>query len=241
MINVLIADDNVEYAVNLMNYLNRKNENIKICNITKDGKETLEILNQKNDIDVVLLDYKMPFYNGKQIMEKIKNKSRYQDSIIIISGEIKSSIKLCQNEMVHSLIFKTTSMDEILMRIDELFEYKENSKKIDILKNSITEELLYLGYDISHKGTQYLVRVIEYIITNPMMELEKLEKIYSKIATIYNTSSSNIKCRINKATTEMYYNCDIEKLKKYFNFDTDIKPKVRTVINTIIIKFYNKM
>lgn len=241
MINVLIADDNVEYAVNLMNYINRKNENIKICNITKDGKETLEILNQKNDIDVVLLDYKMPFYNGKQIMEKIKNKSRYQDSIIIISGEIKSSIKLCQNEMVHSLIFKTTSMDEILMRIDELFEYKENSKKIDILKNSITEELLYLGYDISHKGTQYLVRVIEYIITNPMMELEKLEKIYSKIATIYNTSSSNIKCRINKATTEMYYNCDIEKLKKYFNFDTDIKPKVRTVINTIIIKFYNKM
>ena len=241
MINVLIADDNVEYAVNLMNYLNRKNENIKICNITKDGKETLEILNQKNDIDVVLLDYKMPFYNGKQIMEKIKNKSRYQDSIIIISGEIKSSIKLCQNEMVHSLIFKTTSMDEILMRIDELFEYKENSKKIDILKNSITEELLYLGYDISHKGTQYLVRVIEYIITNPMMELEKLEKIYSKIAVTYNTSPINIKCRINKATTEMYYNCDIEKLKKYFNFDTDIKPKVRTVINTIIIKFYNKM
>ena len=29
MINVLIADDNVEYAVNLMNYINKKNENIK--------------------------------------------------------------------------------------------------------------------------------------------------------------------------------------------------------------------
>ena len=87
MINVLIADDNVEYAGNVMNYINRKNENIKICNIAKDGKETLEILNLKNNIDVVLLDYKMPFYNGKQIMEKIKNRSRYQDSIIIISGE----------------------------------------------------------------------------------------------------------------------------------------------------------
>ena len=76
MINVLIADDNVEYAVNLMNYINEKNENIKICNIAKDGKETLEIMNFKNNIDVVLLDYKMPFYNGKQIMEQIKNKSK---------------------------------------------------------------------------------------------------------------------------------------------------------------------
>lgn len=241
MINVLIADDNVEYAVNLMNYVNKKNENIKVCNIAKDGKETLAILNLKNDIDVVLLDYKMPFYDGKQIMERIENKSKYQDSIIIISGEIESSMKLRQHEMVHSIIFKTTSMDEIVRKINELFEYKEEIKKASVLKNNIIRELLYLGYDISHKGTQYLIKVIEYIILNPKMELEKLERIYSKIATTYNTSSSNIKCRINKATTEMYYNCGIEKLKKYFNFDTDIKPKVRTVINTIIIKFYNKM
>ena len=67
MINVLIADDNVEYAVNLMNYINNKNENIKVCNIAKDGKETLEILNSKNNLDAVLLDYKMPFFNGFQI------------------------------------------------------------------------------------------------------------------------------------------------------------------------------
>ena len=132
-------------------------------------------------------------------------------------------------------------MDEIIRRINELFEYKEKTKKVNILKDNITKELLYLGYDISHKGTQYLIKVIEYIIENPNMELEKLEKIYSKIAITYNTSPINIKCRINRATTEMYYNCGIEKLKKYFNFDTDIKPKVRTVINTIIIKFYNKM
>lgn len=241
MINVLIADDNVEYAVNLMNYINEKNENIKICNIAKDGKETLEIMNLKNNIDVVLLDYKMPFYNGKQIMEQVENKTKYQDSIIIISGEVEASMKLRQYEMVHSIIFKTTGMDEIVRRINELFEYKEKIKKTNIIRNDIIKELLYLGYDISHKGTQYLIKVIEYIISNPEMELEKLEKTYSKIACIYNTSTGNIKCRINKATIEMYYNCGIEKLKKYFNFDTDIKPKVKTVINTIIIKLYNKM
>lgn len=241
MINVLIADDNVEYAVNLMNYINNKNENIKVCNIAKDGKETLEILNSKNNLDAVLLDYKMPFFNGFQIIEKIKNRTNLQKSIIIISGEIDSNIKLFQDEMIHSIISKTTSMDTIIQRINVLFEYKEKIQKNNILKKSISKELLYLGYDISHKGTQYLIKVIEYIITNPQMELEKFKKIYSKIAITYNTSSSNIKCRIYKATVEMYCNCGIEKLKNYFNLDTDIKPNVRTVINTVITNLYNKM
>lgn len=236
MINVLIADDNIEYAVNLMNYINEKNKNIKICKITKNGKETLEFLNLKNDIDVVLLDYQMPFYNGIQILEKIKNKSKYFGSIIIISGELDSIAQLQKSEMIHSVIFKTTSMERIIKRINELFEYKEENKRINMMNNNIVNELLYLGYDISHKGTQYLIKVIEHIIINPEMELEKLDKIYSQISTTYNTSPSNIKCRINKATTEMYYNCQVEKLTKYFHFDIDIKPKVRTVINTIINK-----
>lgn len=34
----------------------------------------------------------------------------------------------------------------------------------------------------------------------------------------------------------MYYNCEIEKLKNYFNFDIDIKPKIKTVIETIVRK-----
>lgn len=65
MVKILIADDNIDYAINLMNYINNNIDNIKVCNITKDGKETLEILNSKNDIDIVLLDYKMPIYNRR--------------------------------------------------------------------------------------------------------------------------------------------------------------------------------
>lgn len=53
MVNVLIADDNVDYAVTLMNYIN--NKNIRVCNITKDGKETLNVLNVENNIDIILL------------------------------------------------------------------------------------------------------------------------------------------------------------------------------------------
>lgn len=110
-------------------------------------------------------------------------------------------------------------------------------KKCKMIKDKVMEELLYLGYDISHKGSQYLIKVIEYIVSNSDKNIENLERdVYPQISLLYNTSIHNIRCRINKSTTEMYYNCDIEKLKKYFKFDEDVKPKVKTIIYTIINK-----
>ena len=125
----------------------------------------------------------------------------------------------------------------ISKNINSIIEEKEKMKKCKMIKDKVMEELLYLGYDISHKGSQYLIKVIEYIVSNSDKNIENLERdVYPQISLLYNTSIHNIRCRINKSTTEMYYNCDIEKLKKYFKFDEDVKPKVKTIIYTIINK-----
>lgn len=237
MFNILIADDNINYAISLMNYINQTNKNIKVCNISKDGKETLETLNKKNSIDVALLDYKMPVYNAQQILEKIENKNKYNNSVILISGEIQSISSFKESNMIHSVIFKTCGFEYITKELNMLI----NEKKEQIINKNyqrlITNELLYLGYNISHKGTQYLIKVINYIALNPNKELENLEKnVYPQIAKIYNSSVHNIKCRINSATTTMYYNCEIEKLKKYFNFYIDTKPRIKTIITTVLNK-----
>lgn len=235
MINVLIADDNVDYAVCLMNYLNNKSQDIRVSNITKNGKETLKILNLKNDIDIVLLDYKMPFFNANQILEGITNKNQYMNSIIIISGIIESNSGLIDNTMIHSVLNKELAMNKILNEINELLNYKNSLKKSNIIKKRILDEILYLGYNISHKGTKYLIEVIEYIILKLNNEVNILERdVYPVISSKYNISVHNIKCRITDATNIMYCNCEIEKLKKYFCLDIDTKPKVKTIINTII-------
>lgn len=37
MVNVLIADDNIDHAINLMNYINKQNTNARVCNVSKTG------------------------------------------------------------------------------------------------------------------------------------------------------------------------------------------------------------
>lgn len=60
MLNVLIADDNISYATTLMNYISQNDKNIRVCAIAKDGRETINILKSRDNIDVILLDLKMP-------------------------------------------------------------------------------------------------------------------------------------------------------------------------------------
>ena len=124
----------------------------------------------------------------------------------------------------------------ILSVINEFIYRKMTYKREEKIKNKIFNEISYLGFDITHKGTKYLLESIEYIILNPEKEVSKLERdIYPVLSKKYGESIHNIKCSINRATTSMYYECDVNKLKNIFILD-DIKPSVKTIIDTIVNK-----
>ncbi len=237
MVNVLIVDDNIYFAKSLMNYINQKNQNIRVCGLIEDGQTTLNILNNKNNIDIILLDYKIPIYNGDEVLKKIKDEKKYEKSCIVVTGIYEARSKFYNNNMVYKVIDKTSSLSDIIENINELVEYKETLKHSTCIKNKIILELVSLGYNISHNGTLYLVDTILYIYNNKDkdIDIDNLTKnIYPIIANKYKKSVHNIKCSIVRETNEMYTNCKIEKLKKYFYYSDDIKPNVKTVINTII-------
>ena len=52
MINVLIADDNIEYAINLMNYINQKNENMQVASLNKDNIVMKMVTDLNYSIDI---------------------------------------------------------------------------------------------------------------------------------------------------------------------------------------------
>lgn len=239
MINILIADDNIYYAKTLLNIINNENrEDIKVTHIAVDGKETLDIL-KNNKIDIVLLDLKMPIYDGLYILNKLEEeqKDKYKQSIIIISGEIEMLYKINNQPFVYYAFDKLCSISKIVDKINELVEDKNEEKRKNMIKNKIVKQLQYLNYNLSHKGSQYLIEAILLIYNMENYDILNLkEDVYPIIAKRYNKSIHNIKCDINKANDYMYRVCKRERVRKYFKFFDDSKPTVKNVIYTILNK-----
>ena len=236
MVKILISDDNIYYATHLMNCINDKNENIRVIGIAQNGLETIQKI-ETNDIDIILLDLIMPLCDGYQVLNKISKNKKLFKSCIVISGDITDIYKIKNNNTIYKILSKGISIDNIVKEINELVTYKDQINCEITIENKIRHELTFLGYDVSHNGTTYLIETIKYIKFNPNKELEKLEKtIYPIISKKYQKSVHTVKCSINRATTYMYCQCEIERLKRYFHFYIDKKPNIKTIITTIINK-----
>ena len=103
------------------------------------------------------------------------------------------------------------------------------------IRKCITDEILYLGYNISHIGTRYLIDTIYYTRTHQQCEGLK-KNIYPYIAKRYQTNVHNVKNNIARATDNMYYNCERKRLLEYFKIQNEHKPQIKTIIYTVLQK-----
>ena len=237
MVNVLISSNNISFSINLINKLDTNKHIFRIYRIAQNARQAIEILNdESNNIDIILLHFKEFGSDEQMMLHQIEDKNKYERSCIIICNKEVVVKTLYNNPVVCSIISKNITYEKILTIVNKLVDYKTHSTSNN-LRKKILNELSYLNYKISHKGTQYLLKSIEYVASNPQKDLIILEKdVYPLLAVQYNDSLNNIKCSINRANSNMYYECEFEKLKKYFNLSKDIKPKIKTVINTIVNK-----
>lgn len=242
MFNMLIVDDNIFYVKKLVNIIGDKIKNIRIFNVATSGLEAIDML-QRDDIDIILLDLKMPRINGLEILNSLseEQKKRYENSIILVSGKIELIVKARDNKTVHGYVIKGSGTDNLIIKINEIIEEKNNvMKEKDILKKVI-EEVQFLGYNQSYKGTTYVIETVYYMVTNPNKNYDNLSKsVYPILSKRHDKPISNIKVNISKATDIMYYECERNKLNEYFNFYLDYKPKPKTVISTIVNKIVVK-
>lgn len=239
MINILIVDDNIYYAKTIMNVINDYINNVRVINIATDGKEAIDKLNNDDNIDIVLLDLKMPILNGIDIIHKLDENKRkkLKESIIVVSGEPDMIIKVRDEETIYNCIDKVCNMSYIIKKINELVEIKEREKRNNRIDNIIIKELKSMGYNFTHKGTIYLADAIKYIYNQKIEdELNLKRDVYPIISQKYNKPIYCIKGNIIKATNYMDKVCNLAKKKEYFSFYDNAKPTVKLVIYTILNK-----
>ncbi len=79
MFTILIADDNIEFSKMLVNDIVSTRDSLKVLKIATDGQEAFSLMNSEK-IDIILLDLKMPIYNGSQILEMLSEEKKKQYS-----------------------------------------------------------------------------------------------------------------------------------------------------------------
>jgi len=79
--DVLVAEDDnqISYLLNFM--LTRENFTVKVAN---DGQEAMDAINELAKPKLILLDLMMPYYNGFQLIDHIRNKLNWSDVPILV-------------------------------------------------------------------------------------------------------------------------------------------------------------
>lgn len=230
MLDIIIFGKEVNYCINLTNYLCRRNDKIKIISIHNNVNDLLKFL-QRQSASIILFNIDKVDY--KRILESEIMK-KYINSIILIQN----------NEIVNKkLQNKSNGFEDIYNLLVELIK-KNNIKKTNFKRNIIIDkiemELKYLNIQASYKGTKYLIEAIYILYNFKNYDEYNLERdIYSIISQKYHKSINNIKSNINYVINIIYLECREENLQKYIKEYKLYKFSAKNLVTSIVRKLKN--
>ena len=114
--NVLLADDEVSFIETFSERLELRNFEISKA---FSGEEALQVLAENENIEVVILDVKMPGMDGIETLAEIKRKNPLVE-VIMLSGhaDVESAIEGMKHGAFDYLM-KPVDMDQIIAKVTE--------------------------------------------------------------------------------------------------------------------------
>lgn len=122
--SVLIVDDNISLAKTLSLILNQKGFDAITAN---SGSEALELVSTKQDIDVVLMDIKMPVMNGVETFKKMKEKIPTATVIMMTAYAVEDLIEEAIREGAYGVIHKPIDIENSIRLIENVKEKKDGA------------------------------------------------------------------------------------------------------------------
>ena len=145
-IEALIVDDSPLWCSHASELLRRQRITAFIAN---NGLEALQILKEKPNIRVVLLDHYMPGMDGIQLTAAIRKRHSIDElSIIVISAGTDAGAKFLRSG-ANDYVFKTSSFEELLCRvsmnldIQDLIRSNRTLAERDILTNLLARRQFF--------------------------------------------------------------------------------------------------
>jgi two-component system response regulator YesN len=139
---LIIADDEPKIRKGLRNSLDWAEIGVEIVGEAEDGEIALDIV-RNNHPDIILLDICMPFINGLQLIEKVKQE--YDECImIVVTGHdefsyAREALRLGVFDYVLKPVSKEQLHNVIIKAIDEISSIKNRNKYYKWAQNQLSQ------------------------------------------------------------------------------------------------------
>lgn len=213
-IKVVIADDNVEFATIVKEYLNQK-EDIEVIDIAKDGEEAVKIITEKEP-DVALLDVIMPQLDGIGVLEKLNAMPKKLKTNFIMLSAIGQDIITQKTVMLGAKYYMLKPFDLELLE-KRLREIKKGMVEVprftsmplrktaymlegkENLETSITNIIHEVGVPAHIKGYQYIREAITLAVNDINVINSITKQLYPTLAKKFKTTPSRVERAIRHA------------------------------------------
>ena len=235
--SVLIADDNKEFCSILNDYLLNQKD-IVVTGIAKDGREALELIQQKQP-DLVVLDIIMPHLDGLGVLEKLNGMDLDKMPRVIVLSAVGQD-KITQQAITLGAdyyVVKPFDMDIFTKRIREMFstqdvETKRRSVSTQVvqreaaatsrgpidLETEITSIIHEIGVPAHIKGYMYLREAITMVVNDMELLSAVTKELYPSIAKKYNTTASRVERAIRHAIEVAWGRGQVDAINKLFGY-----------------------
>ena len=236
-ISVLIADDNKEFCSILNDYLLNQKD-IVVTGIAKDGREALELIQQKQP-DLVVLDIIMPHLDGLGVLEKLNGMDLDKMPRVIVLSAVGQD-KITQQAITLGAdyyVVKPFDMDIFTKRIREMFNTQDvetqrrsvttlvvereaaaTSRGPIDLETEITSIIHEIGVPAHIKGYMYLREAITMVVNDMELLSAVTKELYPSIAKKYNTTASRVERAIRHAIEVAWGRGQVDAINKLFGY-----------------------
>jgi two-component system NtrC family response regulator len=178
--SILIIDDEEAQRNILKGYLDKKGYRIFSAS---SGTEGIELI-QKNMIDIVLSDYKMPDKTGLEVLETVKEINPEISFVILTAyGTIENAVKAMRLG-AFDYIAKPVDLDELDLLLERIIENKNLKSEILLLKNQLKEKFKIDSF-ISHSPKMEEVLSIAARAADSKFTMQAQEKINRLLQLIF--------------------------------------------------------
>ena len=240
MKNILVVEDNINFIKMIKQHFgNSSKYSIKyICN---DGEEGLKkLIDNKDDIDLILLDLVMPKKDGLYFLKQLSNLDFTKNVIVMTSFNSDSVIRKVSGFGVEQYLLKPFLLEDLESKIDDFFENNTEEKICyNNIKLRLTKLLHELGVPSHIKGYEYIREGIIELYNDPSIIGGITKELYPDIANKFDTSVSRVERAIRHAIEVSWNRGNWELMEDIFGHSVDIdkaKPTNSEFIVTIADK-----